>query len=398
MPAVFSDRERVNTTPRGAESMFAFLDRVAEPVWDRIRQLIEDWVREYSPADQRDLLGRLRRGGPDLEFIAAYWELVLYHGLKALGFKVCCHPEINGTLKRPDFLVQDDTCSFYLEAKVLGEDFPDRQRDQARDDITHQLNQRVRSERFFVSVQFNAETTRPIPIRRFASAAQSWMDNLSLAQVRSEVDTAGSFGATPWNWQDERSGWSISLTPMLRSDSTRSDGVVGLMLGSGTASYVDDRTPIRKALDEKAYRYGDHFDRPFVIALGIARAFTDDMDIVDALFGDEVFLFNPVTNAGEPVRRPNGLFMGASGPRCRRVSGILVAGYVAPWVSGDVGLKLWKNPWATHPLNCDVGGVATTIERNDSGALIATPATVRTGELLGLPPDWPGPAPAFPRR
>ena len=73
---------------------------------------------------------------------------VTYHGLKALGFEVTCHPEVAGTTKRPDFLVAGDECSFYVEAKVLGEDDTDRRRDKRRNDIYHELNSRVRSDDF----------------------------------------------------------------------------------------------------------------------------------------------------------------------------------------------------------------------------------------------------------
>jgi hypothetical protein len=114
--------------------MYTFLDRVAGPVWDRIRQLIEEWVKGYCPDDQAEMVARLRNKR-DIDFTAAYWELLLYHGLKALGFEVTCHPEVAGTTKRPDFLVEDNECSFYLEAKVLGQDDPDRRRDKRRNDI-----------------------------------------------------------------------------------------------------------------------------------------------------------------------------------------------------------------------------------------------------------------------
>lgn len=87
MATVFSDRERVDTSPRGRESTFAFLDRVAGPFWDRVRQLLEDWVNDYSPAGRAELVGRMRRGS-DLDFIGAYWELMCYYGLRALGFQV----------------------------------------------------------------------------------------------------------------------------------------------------------------------------------------------------------------------------------------------------------------------------------------------------------------------
>lgn len=99
------------------ESMYAFLDRVAGPVWDRIRDLIEEWVKGYCPTGQTEIVERLH-SKRDIDFTSAYWELLLYHGLKAIGFDVSCHPAVAGTTKRPDFLVEGDECSFYLEAKV----------------------------------------------------------------------------------------------------------------------------------------------------------------------------------------------------------------------------------------------------------------------------------------
>jgi hypothetical protein len=79
------------------------------------------------------------------------------------------------------------------------------------------------------------------------------------------------------------------------------------------------------------------------------------------------------------------------------VSAALIGSFVAPWVSAQTELKLWKNPWATFPLDCDAGGVVTIIEPKDDGSLGATGAIVTTGELFRLPRDWPGPEPAFPR-
>jgi len=96
--SVFSDRTRSDDSPLSGETMYNFLDRVAGPVWDRIRQLIDDWVNGYSPDDQAEMVARLRNSR-DTAFTAAYWELLLYHGLKALGFKVTCHPVVSGDYK-----------------------------------------------------------------------------------------------------------------------------------------------------------------------------------------------------------------------------------------------------------------------------------------------------------
>lgn len=99
----------------------------------------------------------------DIDVIGAYWELLLYHGLRALGFTVRSEPENPGTTKRPDFLVEGQQCSFYVEAKVLGDDLADRQRDKKRQDIEHEVNARVCSDDFIVQVQFVEDGAQSIP-------------------------------------------------------------------------------------------------------------------------------------------------------------------------------------------------------------------------------------------
>jgi hypothetical protein len=141
---------------------------------------------------------------------------------------------------------------------------------------------RVRSDNFFLEIQFDKDGSQPMPIRKLATAAQAWLERLDPEKVRKEGEAAGRLGAAPWTWEDERSGWSVALVPIPKSNSRPSDRIVGVSWG-GSASYIDDRTPIRKALDEKARRYGTELDKPFVVALGVARAFADDTDMVDAL-------------------------------------------------------------------------------------------------------------------
>lgn len=134
------------------------------------------------------------------------------------------------------------------------------------------------------------------------------------------------------------------------------------------------------------------------LRLGLARPFVDETDLVDALFGDYIYVLDASTGEGHSARRPNGLVLGAMGPQSRRLSAVLVSNNVAPWCAADTKLALWRNPWATHPINCSPAGVLTIIDPQSDGSLATTPATLCTGELLGLPPEWPGPEPAFGRR
>jgi hypothetical protein len=57
---------------------------------------------------------------------------------------------------------------------------------------------------------------------------------------------------------------------------------------------------------------------------------------------------------------------------------------------------LWKNPAAAFPVHCDIARVITIIDPQEDGSFAATPATVSTGGLFGLPLYWPGPEPPFP--
>ena len=196
-------------------------------------------------------------------------------------------------------------------------------------------------------------------------------------------------------WQDERSGWRVALSPMAWTSSRGSGRIVAIV--GPHAGWIDDRTPIRKALYRKAHRYGDNLDKPFVVALGMQRPFADDTDVLDALFGDDIYIVDPSTGDGQSARRANGLLIGPSGPQSRRLSAVLVSDNIAPWTAAKTNLVLWKNPAARFPLHCDAPGCVTIIDPQDDGSLATTAATVSTGKLFGLSPDWPGPEPPFPR-
>ena len=100
--------------------MFPFLDRVAGPFWDRVRDLIEDWLSRYY-ADEVEFLVSAMKQKDNRAFAAGFWELYLHETLARGGFAVECHPPIEGTDKRPDFRTTQDDTGFYLEARVVSD-------------------------------------------------------------------------------------------------------------------------------------------------------------------------------------------------------------------------------------------------------------------------------------
>lgn len=389
--SLFEVRTRTDRSPSHArESLIDFVNRAAGPYWDRVREHLTVWVDQYPAQHRDDVRGRLC-SRIDIDFHAAYWELFNFQVLRRAGFELTCHPEMPGTGKRPDFLVEGHGSRFYLEAKLLGDSQEERRRQRERNQIWNELDRRVQSEHFFVRLGVPARGHSPLPFRSLASATTAWLAELDVESVRRQVELGGLVNVESFVWADERSGWSVSLSPIPKSRHSASDRLVGM--GEAEAWFADDRTAIRKTLDRKSHRYGQNLDAPLVVALSMGRAFVDDTDLLDALFGDEVVHVHRETMETELGRAHNGLWLGARGPKARGLSAVLAAKGVSPWSLGGAQLKLWVNPWAARPVDLAVpciGAVTprdTSIERRDAAESVLS--------WLNLPADWPGPEQPF---
>lgn len=169
------------------------------------------------------------------------------------------------------------------------------------------------------------------------------------------------------------------------------------MLAEGTgARAVDTTSGLRRAIREKAGRYGQP-DRPYVIAVLIEDDYTDEEDVVDALFGTVTYMV-PVAprHPGHAlaVRRRDGSWMAHGGPSNTRVSAVLTAINLMPWVLARTVPRLWINPWAVRPLTDRLAWRATRVDVG-SGTLNDEPALRTPADLLDLPADWPGPEEPF---
>ena len=114
---IFSAITRTNPSPAShGDSHFQFFDRVSGPYWDQVRDLIADWFSRLRPDAQADVRGRLR-SKDDRQSKGAFFELYLHECLLRMGYSVTCHPELDGTSRRPDFLAEKDGRSIYVEAR-----------------------------------------------------------------------------------------------------------------------------------------------------------------------------------------------------------------------------------------------------------------------------------------
>jgi hypothetical protein len=371
MGAIFGDGPRVDTSPKGkGESTYSFMDRVAGAFWDRVRAKIEDMVSRFCPD-------------------------AVAEALRRLGFTVTCHPDLDDTGTHPDFLAENEDCSFYVEAKILSEDKIDADREQRRRRVYDEINDRVVSEKFWLRIQVDEETKQSPAVSRLAKDLQAWLDELEPDEVRQQFEQGGTFGVEGHTWRDNNAGWQLTFFPMAKSSHVDGDHVLGTF--GAEARTIDDTTSVRQAIEGKARKYGKALGRPLILALGLFRMFVDDTDVMDALYGDAVLLIDPNTGDHTPYRKPNGVWIGPNGPRREQLSAVVTCENPEAWRAAKLEPHLWVNPWAAEPLQCEPPYMAVS-KIDESGFVGKDASSAPLRDLLELSENWPGPEPPFPLR
>lgn len=391
---LFDDLQRTDRSPaRETEGRFAFLNRIAGPVFDRIRALLEDWLAAYPDNGKVDMRNRLR-SADDRTFIGAFWELHQAEALRRAGFRLTFHPDLPGTDRHPDFLAEGPDESFYLETTIASMSDLDRAARRRRGAILDAVND-ILSPDFFLGVEVDTEGPRDPSTKRLRRDLTSWMEVLDPDALLAigDLETIRAHHSMAW----QQDGWSLSFYPIPKSPAHR--GKPGRAIGVYPAEggWIDTRGPLRRAIREKAGRYGQ-LDRPFVVAVLVESAFIDDKDLLNALFGG-IAVSVPVSREGpgEPraFRLRDGSWMTGQGPTRTRVSAVVTAINLAPWSIVRIAPRTWLNPWATRPVTSDLGW-ETTITDPTAGAIAHRPAMRMPAELFGLPETWPGPEEPFP--
>ena len=75
---IFSARGRTDFDyAKYSEPIFSYLNRSAQPLANKVRNLIEYWFSHYPKHEQADLLGKLQ-SNDDQQFLSAFFELYLH--------------------------------------------------------------------------------------------------------------------------------------------------------------------------------------------------------------------------------------------------------------------------------------------------------------------------------
>jgi hypothetical protein len=159
---------------------------------------------------------------------------------------------------------------------------------------------------------------------------------------------AGIRGAPELEITDQNWTMRASAIPR-RNYAVARSRIVGAV--GSAATWCNDEQVLRDTVKKKARHYGE-LDRPFVLAVATLSPFLDTEDVMNALFGKEVYLLRPDQPHAEPrvIRRPDGAWRGPRGPQNTRVSALLLAKSLISWTAAQTNPCVLFNPWARHSV------------------------------------------------
>jgi hypothetical protein len=161
--------------------------------------------------------------------------------------------------------------------------------------------------------------------------------------------------------------------------------VIGVQFGG--ARWVNGWAPIRDAIRSKGGRYGE-LEKPFVVAVNVDAGSLDRIDEMQALFGQEEYVFNTANLNAQPEmkRAPNGAWSGPNGPQYTRVSGAWIFGGLNPWNIVTRKNTLYFNPWARWPVPDSLQVLNFAMAKNEK---MEWTAGTNLATVLRLPEEWP---------
>ena len=343
--SLFSDVARTDPSPAAhGDSHFQFLDRVSGPYWEQVRGLIEDWFSRHCPDAQADVRGRLR-SKDDRQFNGAFFELYLHECLLRMGYAVTCHPKLEGTSRRPDFLAEKDGASMYVEARSASSSDVSVGAT-ARVNAVYESLDKLDSPNFFLWIDVAEQGAAPIGARALRRRLEKWLAGLDPEdyQLGNGVDGLDALPTVT----HEDADWRIEFRPIPKSHEARGkEGVRPLgIFGGGRAGFVEDEKAIRDALSDKGSAYGA-LGAPFVVAVASSSLFVDDHDLLNALYGTEVIELSIApdgTKSAMTARKPDGYWFAGDHWEHREVSAVLVVKQLHPAFVGTQRHTIWEHP------------------------------------------------------
>ena len=302
------------------DSIFSHMNRSMRSGSEASRELIEDLFSRIPLERQQEMRSRFRSGN-NAGLSSVFQELCLHELLARQECWLVPHPSVDGTTKRPDFVVlEPDGVKFLLEAKTSTEVSSGPQTD-PRGDRVRDFLAGLKPDGFLIGVDELVAGSRDLPRRVLAT-------HISKSLKSAPREDPDRVVIAPFATDD---GWKIRLTAV--PDCSRGKTKRGILYEAWSGTTSDKSDALSSALIEKGGRYGNKLQMPFVVAINSFDAMLTDSDFAKALFGE------------------NGLWGTAGNLHKRRVSAVLfsVNLWPATLLMGQVETRLYLNPFAYWP-------------------------------------------------
>jgi hypothetical protein len=369
------------------ESHYDYLGRTGKPSFLRVRKLIEAWLAEFPKHHRQELTCRLRSRA-DHHFDGAFFELYLHTLFRGLGFSVRVHPRAGSRGKHPDFqLTGTGRRSLLLEAASVSERSDAARAEDARLRTVYDVLNRVNCPDYFLNVRHYGHLTSPVPGDQLRHILRQFLNSLDYQTVRDQAN--GGIRKLPkFSFSHGHFRLEIGVIPVSPRHRGDPDHRPLGMHGPGEAAWVDHHTPIRDKIRQKAHHYGA-LRRPLMLAINDVGGHADSVDVLEALFGTERFIFSPLSDrSSEPrfQRAPDGAWFGPTGPRNQKISAVFLVSALRPWTVAKAEPVIYCNPWARYPVESLPESI---IQFRLEGQQMVPRGGSPVHRLLTLPQGWP---------
>lgn len=326
---LFTKGTRTDFSPkRDRETNYDFLDRSSWKFCNFIRLTLERFGIEYG-IDQ-NFLGDFKAKS-DKQSNSAIFELLVYTIFKNCSYYLERHPETS-TGKRPDFKVELENLSFFLECTLSAASFETLEETNRMNRVIAIVDG-IEYFPYWINLHFGTVSTESISKKQFVKF---------IGEIKSICDKLTQTECTNKKFLYNGQGWDIeiSLFKKTRPDIKRSLGITG-----GNAKAIDTVKPILSALrDKKGSRYGIS-DTPYVICINTDDAFAKDNCLSTALFGDESDKINYKDHYLE-----ESFFILNGSPINTSVSAVIFFKRFDIFTLENSEISVWHNPFAQNPL------------------------------------------------
>jgi len=384
---LFEENKRNYNGPKTyIEGDYEYLERSARSESAKVREFLNHWVAQLPEGETREVVARIQSGDKK-NFESATFEVILFAMMSQLGCSLQIHPDLgNESTKHPDFLVTTpEGDKFYLEAVLASEFSAAELAAEKRKNVVLESIERLDSPNFFLGINAEGNPDTPPRGKALRGELSRWLESLDPDVVAEEVDKNGFDAIPTMVWCHDNWDIKFEAIPIKPDRRGRGQRVIGTL--SSGARWINGWEPIRDAIRSKGNHYGE-LDKPLVVAVNVDGFSLGRIDEMQALFGQEEYIFNRSNLDAQPEmhRAPNGAWHGREGPQYTRVSGAWLFGTLNPWNVISRKNTLYFNPWSTRKLPEFLKQLnhATVVEEKmkwvDGSSL---------REMLGLPESWP---------